>query len=342
MSRSESKSRDPGNLCKNCLHHRNLLLSEKEEPDILCENCLWNIDAQVKSQYISHVHVCYTGTTRGLWTVGSKWLLKDQPLRGSGYDAVSVEYLRKRTTIPLVPEIRSWTDSSRLFTWTSLVEGCTLEEAWSTLSEDEKDSYAKEVAGYVKQLRDIRSPIMGSVDGQLLRDRSITGNDPSVAWYIGATETEWWSDTLRPGLSNLPPQTIEELQRDFPSCSPYTFTHGDLNAQNIMVKNGRVMAIIDWEMAGFYPVWYESFTLNRIQNTDWMGCLSRHLKFLPDSDIAINKFENRWFKQHPELSKNDGFKLVKTAPFCYCRPHKRMLKDIDIKEERRYAKYLKH
>jgi serine/threonine protein kinase len=35
------------------------------------------------------------------------------------------------------------------------------------------------------------------------------------------------------------------------------FTHGDLRPDNIIVKNGRVAAIIDWEMAGWYPDHWE-------------------------------------------------------------------------------------
>jgi aminoglycoside phosphotransferase len=35
------------------------------------------------------------------------------------------------------------------------------------------------------------------------------------------------------------------------------FTHGDFRPNNIMVKDGRVTAIIDWEMAGWYPDYWE-------------------------------------------------------------------------------------
>ena len=35
------------------------------------------------------------------------------------------------------------------------------------------------------------------------------------------------------------------------------FTQGDLRPDNIMVKKGRVTAIIDWEMAGWYPDYWE-------------------------------------------------------------------------------------
>jgi len=33
-------------------------------------------------------------------------------------------------------------------------------------------------------------------------------------------------------------------------------THGDLAARNILVRDARVVAIVDWEMAGFYPEYW--------------------------------------------------------------------------------------
>ena len=38
-----------------------------------------------------------------------------------------------------------------------------------------------------------------------------------------------------------------------PPATPYTFTHGDLTSVNIMVENGNLIGIIDWEASGYYP-----------------------------------------------------------------------------------------
>lgn len=53
------------------------------------------------------------------------------------------------------------------------------------------------------------------------------------------------------------------------------FTHGDLRPANIIVKDGRVTAIIDWEMAGWYPDYWEfakAFYLEMFAN-DWASHL---------------------------------------------------------------------
>ena len=42
-------------------------------------------------------------------------------------------------------------------------------------------------------------------------------------------------------------------KKEYKTC----FTHGDLSSSNILVRDGRVVAIIDWEMAGWYPEYWE-------------------------------------------------------------------------------------
>ncbi|OAK95130.1 hypothetical protein IQ06DRAFT_64414 [Phaeosphaeriaceae sp. SRC1lsM3a] len=35
-------------------------------------------------------------------------------------------------------------------------------------------------------------------------------------------------------------------------------THGDISPRSIIVRDGKVVAILDWEMAGYYPEYWES------------------------------------------------------------------------------------
>lgn len=48
-------------------------------------------------------------------------------------------------------------------------------------------------------------------------------------------------------------------------------THGDFRPANIMVRDGRVAAILDWEMAGWYPEYWEFAKAFYLENftTDW-------------------------------------------------------------------------
>lgn len=57
------------------------------------------------------------------------------------------------------------------------------------------------------------------------------------------------------------PQSIEDEWRDLlPDNGPIVFTHGDLHQSNIIVTATspcKVVSIIDWEQAGWYPNYWE-------------------------------------------------------------------------------------
>jgi aminoglycoside phosphotransferase (APT) family kinase protein len=48
-----------------------------------------------------------------------------------------------------------------------------------------------------------------------------------------------------------------------------TFTHGDLSSSNILVEDGHISAILDWETAGWLPEYWEFTTMLRYRFDDW-------------------------------------------------------------------------
>jgi aminoglycoside phosphotransferase (APT) family kinase protein len=85
---------------------------------------------------------------------------------------------------------------------------------------------------------------------------------------IGYTIDEWLDDLspeLYKGLAiqhkiedpQKLNQLLQELKDNFPKGGPYVFTRGDLNLSNIIVSEGKITGIVDWEWGGFYPWWVE-------------------------------------------------------------------------------------
>ena len=85
---------------------------------------------------------------------------------------------------------------------------------------------------------------------------------------MGRTTEEWFENLqkeLKVGISRMyrtkDPDVIErfyqKMKSDFPKSDPYVLTHGDLNLSNIIVKEDKIEAIIDWEGAAFLPWWAE-------------------------------------------------------------------------------------
>ncbi|ORY02288.1 kinase-like domain-containing protein [Clohesyomyces aquaticus] len=57
------------------------------------------------------------------------------------------------------------------------------------------------------------------------------------------------------------------------------FTHGDFNPFNVKVRDGKVVGIIDWEFAGWYPNYWEygSAWFGNITCTEWQGLIDKIL-----------------------------------------------------------------
>lgn len=100
-------------------------------------------------------------------------------------------------------------------------------------------------------------------------------------------------------------------------------THGDLNTANIMVPDGHVSGIIDWEHAGYYPDWWEYVNADRyIEEPEWQYYVQREmverLGFGKHQDAAtlVEKFHDhyhgppRGWKPHVQFEK-----------FCDCKPY---------------------
>ncbi|KAJ2925333.1 hypothetical protein H1R20_g11795, partial [Candolleomyces eurysporus] len=62
-----------------------------------------------------------------------------------------------------------------------------------------------------------------------------------------------------------------------PRSNKSVFTHGDIAPRNILVsKSGRILALVDWENAGWYPDYWEyANMLTPSVDEDWMHWMER-------------------------------------------------------------------
>lgn len=173
-------------------------------------------------------------------------------LAGAFYDSMS----SYTTSIP-VPRIhRTYTYHGKLFIELQYIQGTDLESAWTQnlLSVDQKNLIVNELAGYIRQLRELEPPqqgIVASADLHSCLDYRI-GTRP-VGPFSSHNE---FHSFLR---GNIPledcgkvygQQVLQCHSNHYRTC----FTHSDLTQRNIIVDNGRIVAIIDWALwSAEYP-----------------------------------------------------------------------------------------
>lgn len=134
------------------------------------------------------------------------------------------------------------------------IEGDSLEIVWSTLSSTEKESIARQLGRIVSLMRLGRQETshIGSANGPVhdLRTYSSYSGGPFI-------DEKAFNDFVL-DLFALTPQPIRESLRDsMRTDHSVRFTHGDLSPRNIIVKDGTIQAVIDWEYAGWFPEYWE-------------------------------------------------------------------------------------
>jgi hypothetical protein len=245
--------------------------------EVLCRACGWNVTHELSTSYLPRVRIHMAVGNKGLWSLGNDWMLWDQPNGAAlGNDFVNYQFLKSQGVkdIPLLQEMKQLNDSTQDFQLTlmSRAKGVQLSAIWQGLPLEEKKGYALQVSSALRELRQFTSSAPQRVDGGPIHDTIIAHCNKRTAKCksIGATE-EWFAgmaEELRYGLSKqhrtddegFIEAKLQDLKVNFPDGAPYVLTHGDLNLDNIMVRDGKIVAIIDWEHAGYYPWWAERYT----------------------------------------------------------------------------------
>ena len=115
----------------------------------------------------------------------------------------------------------------------------------------------KELVGYIDQLRSLKPPegvLIGSTSGGSGLDHRLGGKRFGPFKTVDDFHLFVRRDDLLDVWTSEP-----AVAKVHERSEPYAikFTHADLSAQNVMVQNGKVTAIIDWEFAGWFPEYWE-------------------------------------------------------------------------------------
>lgn len=153
------------------------------------------------------------------------------------------------------------------------IEGDKLEDVWATLSENGKASIAKDVRNILDKMRKIEPPpeLIGCCDASQVHDTRVYFSYDGPA----CRDEDAFNGFLLNGLHEATPDAVKRAI----ACHQRTghrvvLSHCDLTPRNIIVKDGRVAALIDWEEAGWYPEYWEYvkfFQRPAAKTPDWQN-----------------------------------------------------------------------
>ena len=178
-------------------------------------------------------------------------------------EAQTLQYIKESTTIP-VPSATS--DQPGVIVM-DYVEGRTLEDCWTQLSEEEQQGIAEQMRDIVHQLRGLKGSYIGAVN----RGPAV---DLRKFRYTGGpfnSESEFNEFFLSTITSSTPFMYRSALQSKLRRDHDIVFTNADLSWRNILVKNGAIVALLDWETAGWYPEYWEyvKFCYSTCHEKEW-------------------------------------------------------------------------
>ncbi|KAK7428054.1 hypothetical protein QQZ08_005486 [Neonectria magnoliae] len=188
------------------------------------------------------------------------------------------------------------------------VQGDDLDSVWDDLSTDQKDTIFADIKQHLSSLRNLELPAQNIVCSAL--------QNPAYDCRIGArffgplNHEEFHS--LARGHLRLEDVGLclgPEAAKVHTAHYQTHFTHSDLAPRNIIVRRGRVVAIIDWAFAGWYPEYWE-FTkahYNYFPGPDWEDYLRLALPCY-ETELAAERTLWRMLSEPgtPATSYRDG------------------------------------
>jgi hypothetical protein len=328
----------------------------------LCTACGWTTYHQ-RSSYLPRLRIVHTRPNSGLWEMGNEYAIWDRPtMPGMDNDYMTWKFLKEKgvKNIPLLDEMHQFGKPSdpHNFTVMSRAKGASLVSVWQTASQEEKRSYADQLITAIRELRQYTAPYPQRVDGSPLWDNLIGQCHVRKACKkIGKNTEDWFINMdaeMRYGLSReyktndnaVIDRKLQDLKNNFPIGPPYVLTHADLNTGNIIVNNGKIQAIIDWELGGYYPWWAERWAMSR-------NCVSDACKDLyhmiwaeldPDRDQEqfgkqvydpVRQVEKTW--KYCPVTHSEQDDAWHRPAFCECKPYGGLIRrahhDAELKHE---------
>lgn len=198
-------------------------------------------------------------TDTGIYKMDSETVLKTGGATRMA-EAAAMRFVREKTSIPVPKVYDAYMRQDRPNCGAILmefIEGDTLHKIWGDLDDAQKHSILTQLKTYLDELRAIKGDFIGSVDGSYCEEQIFSNNRGAYGPFKSEDEFregcinamyechhDNWSETVAQFIRALPPGEI-------------VLTHNDFHPRNIMVRDGKVVAIIDWELSGFYPEYWE-------------------------------------------------------------------------------------
>jgi RIO-like serine/threonine protein kinase len=163
-------------------------------------------------------------------------------------EVCAINFARK-IGIP-APEIIWW---DKNFIIMKRIHGKPLSLIWKNLEKKAKRVYMKQIVGYVELMQKNKFNKIGSLYLKGI-GKNVNVQKGPYKRFDDFILDEY--DKNVGDIKDISKQVFIEFRKRIKGYAPrvrFVFTHGDLGLKNILVAEGKIAGIIDWEWAGSYP-----------------------------------------------------------------------------------------
>lgn len=141
-------------------------------------------------------------------------------------------------------------------TVTNVIPGQSLDKVWHLMDKSQRNSIKLQLKEQVQLYRRHTQSYIGRINHQ----ETLNFFDRLDFHFMGPFESEeefnnWCLERVKsPIARSLWKRLLPGMRAQSPR---FVLTHGDLSARNIMVHEGKISGIVDWEYSGFFPEYME-------------------------------------------------------------------------------------
>jgi thiamine kinase-like enzyme len=179
------------------------------------------------------------------------------------------------------------------------INGEMLGSEWSKRSDDSRAKILQQLTRMVDEMRNIPPPRgqgVCNIDGGSIWDSWLPGTSMCHGPFESVHDFHRY---LRGGFNADPnhyPEVSELIALQDRAWPPPVFTHGDLSSLNILVRCHKIVGIIDWETAGWFPSYWEYTTASQVSpmNYFWRDEIDKFLDPM-HKELEMEKIRQKYF-----------------------------------------------
>ncbi|KAI2602397.1 ankyrin repeat protein [Hypoxylon sp. NC1633] len=181
------------------------------------------------------------------------------------------------------------------------VPGKTLDVIWPELGWIASLRLAFQLRHFIRRLRSAESTSSGSLATGQCRSYYLDDSFGLPPWassdQVNAFMNFWANfRSIGQEVKKTPAEHSICEKPVFSSHCPFVFTHHDLTPRNIILDRQGQLWLIDWELGGFYPKFFEYAGMHNFISTGWNKPAVRRWKLFAWIAAGFYPKESRWLE----------------------------------------------